>query len=129
MHRYVRVVAMIVTGSLLAFSGAANGQRSENDAETPQVTWKAASGTLAASTALAGLKVVKDPSTGELRQALPGELPESPVRRPTEIITSGGGAIAIVGDDLMSESIAVKNADGSITVKHSTDAKTHPEVK
>ena len=129
MHRYVRMLAITFAGSLLVFSGVANGQRPEHDAETPQVTWKAASGTLAVSSAFAGSKVVKDADTGKLRQALPGELPESPVGRPTQIINSGGGAIAVVGDDLMSESIAVKHADGSITVKHSTDAKTQPEVK
>jgi hypothetical protein len=129
MKRYVRTLAIIGTGSLLAFWGVANAQRPGNDTVTPQVTWKAATGTLAASSAVAGSKVVKDADTGKLRQALPGELPESPVGRPTEIITSGGGAIAVVGDDLMSESIAVRNADGSITVTHSTAAKTHPEVK
>jgi hypothetical protein len=129
MNRYVRSLAIIFAGSLLAFMGVANAQRLGNDTETPQVTWKSATGKLATSSAFAGSKVVKDADTGQLRQALPGELPESPVGRPTEIINSAGGAIAVVGDDLMSESIAVKNADGSITVKHSTEAKTLPEVK
>lgn len=129
MKRYVRSLAIIFAGSLLVFSGVANSQTSGNGAATPQVTWKAATGTLATSSAFAGSKVVKDADTGKLRQALPGELPESPVGRPTEIIESAGGAIAVVGDDLMSESIAVKNADGSVTVKHSTDAKTLPEMK
>ena len=29
----------------------------------------------------------------------------------------------------MNDSVAVKNADGSISVQHSTDAQTQPEVK
>jgi|SRR5687768_17428908 hypothetical protein len=129
MKRYVRTLAITCAGSLLVFSGVANGQRSANNASAPQVTWKNASGQLADSSAFAGSKVVKDADTGQLRQALPGELPDSPIGRATEIINSGGGAIAVVGDDLMSESFAVKNADGSITLTHSTDAKTQPEVK
>jgi hypothetical protein len=129
MKRYVRTLAITFAGSLLVFSGVASSQSSGNDAQTPQVTWKAATGKLADSSAFAGSKVVKDATTGKLRQALPGELPDSPVGRPTEIINSGGGSIAVVGDDLMSDSIAVRNADGSITVTHSTDKKTQPEVK
>jgi hypothetical protein len=127
MKRYVRTLAITFAGSLLVFTVVARSQ--SNDAHTPQVTWKAATGKLADSGAFAGSKVVKDADTGKLRQALPGEIPDSPVGRPTEIIKSGGGSIAVVGDDLMSDSIAVKNADGSITVTHSTDAKTQPEVK
>lgn len=129
MHRHVRMLAIVFAGALLVFSGVANGQRAEDHADTPQVTWKAATGKLAAASASQGSKVVKDAVTGQLRQALPGELPDSPVVHPTQIINSGGGAIAIVGDDLMSESIAVRNADGSVTVKHSTEVKTLPEVK
>jgi len=129
MNRYLRSLAIIFAGALLVFLGVANAQHSANDTETPQVTWKDAPGTIAESSASAGAQVVKDADTGELRAARAGELPERPVGRPTEIINSAGGAIAVVGDDLMSESFAVRNADGSVTVKHSTDAKTHPEVK
>jgi hypothetical protein len=128
MKRYVRTLAITLAGSLLVFAGVVRSQ-SGNDAQTPQVTWKAATGKLADSSAFAGSKVVKDASTGKLRQALPGELPDSPAGRPTVIINSGSGSIAVAGDDLMSDSIAVKHADGSITVTHSTDAKTQPEVK
>ena len=69
-----------------------------------------------APSASAGSKVVKDAETGRLRPARAGELPDAPAGRPTQIIDSpDGGAIAVVGDDLMSDSIAVKNADGSIS--------------
>jgi hypothetical protein len=129
MHRYLRTLAITFAGSLLVCSAVANGQRPQNDTETPQVTWKAGKGTLAASSAVAGARVVKDADTGKIRQALPGELPDAPAGRATQIIDSGGGSIAVVGDDLMSDSIAVRNADGSITVTHSSDAKTQPEVK
>ena len=82
MNRYLRSLAIIFAGCLLAFLGVANAQRSGNDTETPQVTWKDATGKLAASSAFAGSKVVKDADTGKLRQALPGELPEVPNRSP-----------------------------------------------
>jgi hypothetical protein len=123
------MLAIVFAGSLLVLSGVVNGQRSGNGAEIPQVTWKAGNGKLTDSSAFAGSKVAKDADTGKLREALPGELPDSPIGRPTQIINSGGGSIAVVGDDLMSESIAVKNADGSVTVGHSVDVKTQPEVK
>jgi hypothetical protein len=131
MNLYVRSLAIVFAGVLLAFLGVANAQRSGNDTETPQVTWKDAPGRILESSASAGAQVVKDADTGELRAARPGELPERAVGRPTEIINSGGGAIAIAGDDLMNESVAVKNADGSVSVRwgHHTDAKKHAEVK
>jgi hypothetical protein len=129
MNRYVRSLAIVLAGVLLAFLGVANAQKSGNDTETLQVTWTDAPGTIGESSASAGAQVVKDSDTGELRAARPGELPERAVGRPTEIINSGGGAIAVAGDDLMSESIAVRNADGSVTVKHNSDSKMQPEVK
>jgi hypothetical protein len=128
------MLAITFAGSLLVFSGVANGQRSGNDTETPQVTWKAAPGRILESSASAGAQVTKDADTGTIRAARPGELPDAPAGRPTQIIESPDGSrIAIAGDDLMNHSVAVvvKNADGSVTVQvgHSTDAKTHPEVK
>ena len=129
MKRYVRALAIVCTGSVLAFWGVVNAQRPDNATATPLVTWKDASGTLPQSNASAGSQVVKDADTGRLRAAQPGELPPAPTGRPTQIIDLNGGGIAIAGDDLMNESIAVKNADGSISVTHRGDAKTHPEVK
>ena len=134
MHRHVRMLAIIFAGSLLVFSGVASGQRPVNDAEAPQVTWKAAPGQILESSASAGAQVAKDEETGRIRAARPGELPDTPVGRATQIIDyPGGGKLAIAGDDLMNHSVAVavKNADGSVTVQvgHSTDSKTHPEVK
>ena len=79
MNRYLRSLAIIFAGSLLAFLGVANGQRSGNNTETPQVTWKDAPGRIAAPSASAGAQVVKDADTGRLRQARPGELPEAPI--------------------------------------------------
>ena len=103
MNRYVRSLAIIFAGSLLVFSGVANGQRSGNNAETPQVTWKDAPGKIAAPSASAGAQVVKDADTGRVRQARPGEFPRprSAARRRSS--TPGGSAIAIVGDDLMND--------------------------
>lgn len=134
MHRSTRVIAIVFAGTLLAFSGAANGQRTGNDAATPQVTWKAAPAQILESNTSPGLQVAKDADTGRIRAARPGELPDIPVGRATQIIEyPNGGKIAIAGDDLMNHSVAVavKNPDGSVTVQvgHSTDAKTHPEVK
>jgi hypothetical protein len=133
MNRYVRMLAFTVAGSLLVLSGVVNGQRSGN-AETPQVTWKAASGQVLVSSASAGAQVAKDADTGEIRAARPGELPDEPVGRATQIIDYPGGAkLAIAGDDLMNHSIAVavKNADGSVSVRvgHSADVRTPAEVK
>src|SRR5687767_13800450 len=134
MKRYVRMLAIGCAGSLLVFSGVANGQRPENDAETPQVTWKNAPAQIVESSAAAGAQVAKDADTGKIRAARPGELPDEPVGRATQIIDYPGGAkLAIAGDDLMNHSVAVavKNADGSVSVRvgHSTDAKTQPEGK
>jgi hypothetical protein len=134
MKKYVRTLAIISAGTLLVFSGVVNGQRSGNDAGTSQVTWKNAPVQIVESTASAGAQVAKDEETGRIRAARPGELPESPVGRATQIIEyPNGGKLAIAGDDLMNHSIAVavKNADGSVTLQvgHSADAKTQPEVK
>ncbi len=134
MHPYVRMLAMAFAGSLLLFSGVANGERSEHHAETAQVIWKAAPGQISESSASAGAQVAKDEETGRIRAARPGELPDQPVGRATQIIDYPGGAkLAIAGDDLMNHSVAVavKNADGSVNVHvgHSTDVKTQPEVK
>jgi hypothetical protein len=83
-----------------------------------------------APSASAGAKVVKDAETGRLRPARAGELPEAPAGRPTQIINSpDGSSIAVVGDDLMSDSIAVKLPDGSIRVGHDAGAQTTSEVK
>jgi hypothetical protein len=114
--------------------GVANAQRPANDTDTTQVTWKAAPGQLLESSAAAGAQVAKDADTGKIRAARPGELPDVPVGRATQIIEySDGSKLAIAGDDLMNHSIAVavKNADGSVTVQvgHSTDVKPHAEVK
>jgi hypothetical protein len=124
------MLAIIFAGSLLVCSGVANGQRSGNSTETPQVTWKDAPGRIAVPSASAGAQVVKDADTGRVRQARPGELPEAPIGRATQIINyPDGSAVAIVGDDLMNESVAVKNADGSVSLQHGTDAQTHAEVR
>jgi hypothetical protein len=134
MHRHVRTLAIVFAGSLLVFSGVANGQRPETDAAQAEVTWKAAPGQILDSGASAGAQVAKDAETGRLRAARPGELPDSPIGRATQIIEYPGGAkLAIAGDDLMNHSVAVavRNADGSVTVQvgHSTDTKTQLEVK
>lgn len=132
MRRCVRTVAIIFAGSLLASLGVANAQRFGKDAETPLVTWEDARRPLAIASASAGAQVAKDEETGTLRAARPGELPEADAGRPTQIIESpDGSAIAVAGDDLMNETIAVKNPDGSISVTwgHNTNARTHAEVK
>lgn len=134
MHRYVRMFAMTSAGSLLVLSGVASGQRAGNDAGTSQVTWKNAPAHIVESTASAGAQVAKDEETGTIRAARPGELPDEPAGRATQIIEyPNGGKLAIAGDDLMNHSVAVavKNADGSVKVHvgHSTDVKTQPEVK
>ena len=134
MHRHVRTLAIMFAGSLLVLTGVANGQRSENNAESAQVTWKNAPAQILESSASSGAQVAKDADTGGIRAARPGELPAEPVGRATQIIDyPNGGKLAIAGDDLMNHSIAVavKNADGSVTVQvgHSTDAKTQAEVK
>ena len=131
MNRYVRTLAIVFAASSLVFTGVANGQRATSDADTPAVTWKdAPRTTLMAPSASAGSKVVKDADTGRLRPARAGELPDAPAGRPTQIIDSpDGGGIAVVGDDLMSDSIAVKLPDGSIRVRHDAGAQTKSEVK
>lgn len=134
MNRYVRTLAIVCTGSLLAFSGVANAQRPGNDAETPQVAWKAAPGQILGSSASAGAQVAKDEETGQIRAARAGELPDPPAGSATQIIEyPNGGRLAIAGDDLMNHSvaIAVKNADGSVSLKvgHTTDIHTQAEVK
>jgi hypothetical protein len=131
MNRYVRTLAIISAASSLVFTGVANGQRPTAEDDTAAVTWKDAPGTiLRESSASAGTKVVKDAETGRLRPARAGELPETAIGRPTEIIESpDGSGVAIVGDDLMSESVATKLPDGSIRVGHDAGARTHAEVK
>ena len=134
MQRHVRMLAIVFTGSLLALSGNAHGQRSGNGAETPPVTWKVPSGQILESSASTGAQVAKDEETGTIRAARPGELPNEPGGRATQIIEFQNGArLAIAGDDLMNHSIAVavKNADGSVSVQvgHSTDVHTQAEVK
>ena len=134
MKKYVRTLATISAGTLLVFSGVASGQRSGNDAATSQVTWENAPAQILESSASAGAQVAKDEETGRIRAVRPGELPDEPVGRATQIIEyPNGGKLAIAGDDLMNHSIAVavKNADGSVTLQvgHSTDVKTQPEVK
>jgi len=131
MNRYVRTLAIIFAASSLVFTGVASGQRASSEADTPDVTWKDAPQTsLMVPSASAGAKVVKDAETGRLRPARAGELPDAPAGRPTQIINSpDGGAIAVVGDDLMSDSIAVKMPDGSIRVGHDAGARTKSEVK
>ena len=131
MNRYVSIVTIVFAAGALVFMGAANGQHATTNTDTAGVIWKDASGTpLWESSAAAGSKVVKDADTGRLRPARAGELPETTGGRATEIIDlPDGSGIAIVGDDLMSESVAVKQADGSITVGHDAGARTQPEVK
>ena len=131
MNRYVRTLAIVFAASSLVFTGVASGQRASSDADTAAVTWKDAPQTsLMAPSASAGAKVVKDAETGRLRPARAGELPEAPAGRPTQIVNSpDGGSIAVVGDDLMSDSIAVKLPDGSIRVGHDAGAQTTSEVK
>jgi hypothetical protein len=134
MKKYVRTLAIFSAGTLLVFSGVVNGQRAGDDAGTSQVTWKNAPAQILESSASAGAQVARDEETGRIRAARPGELPDSPLGRATQIIDYPGGAkLAIAGDDLMNHSIAVavRNADGSVTLQvgHSTDATTQPEVK
>ena len=131
MNGYVRTLAIVFAASSLVFTGVANGQRATSDADTAAVTWKDAPQTsLMAPSASAGSKVVKDAETGRLRPARAGELPDAPAGRPTQIINSpDGGGIAVVGDDLMSDSIAVKLPDGSIRVGHDAGAQTKSKVK
>src|SRR5690242_3320360 len=134
MKRYLRSLTMIFAGSVLAFQGVATAQRAGNDTDTPEVTWKAAPGQIAESSPSAGAQIAKDARTAKLRAALTGELPVAPIGRATHVINySDGAKLAIAGDDLMSDSVAVavKNADGSVSIRvgHSTDAKTQPEVK
>jgi hypothetical protein len=131
MNRYIRTLAIIVATSPLALGGVANGQRAAMEGETPHVTWKDAPPTIVRdSSASAGAKVVKDAETGRLRAARAGELPETTPRVPTQIINyPNGSAIAIVGDDLMVDSIAVKQPDGSVKIGHEATAGTPAEVK
>ena len=114
-------------------TGLANDERAASNADAPGVTWKDARGTiLNGSSASGGSKVVKDAETGRLRPARAGELPEVATGRPTEIIDSpDGSGIAVVGDDLLTESVAVKQPDGSVKVQwgHETGAQTPAEVK
>ena len=131
MNGYVRTLAIVFAASSLVFTGVANGQRATSDADTAAVTWRDAPQTSPmAPSASAGSKVVKDAETGRLRPARAGELPDAPAGRPTQIINSSdGGAIAVVGDGLMSDSIAVKMPDGSIRVGHDAGAQTTSKVK
>ena len=132
MNESVRTLAIVLAASLLVLAGVvAAGQRATTKTDTADVTWKDVPGSiLTDSIASAGTKVVKDAETGRLRPAQAGELPESAAGRPTQIINSpDGSGVAIVGDDLLSESIAVKQSDGSIRLQHDARAATHAEVK
>ena len=131
MNRHVRTFALVVSTLLLGFSGVASGQRAATEADTPLVTWKDAPRSMVRdSGASAGSKVVRDAQTGRLRPARAGELPETAPLVKTQIIDlPGGGGIAVVGDDLMVETFAVKDPDGTVRIGHDPAAAAPAEVK
>jgi hypothetical protein len=130
MNRYVRTLAIVFAASSLVTS-VASGQRAAAEADSTIVIWQEAPGQiLRNASASAGSKVVKDAETGRLRAAQAGEIPETAIVTPTQIINNpDGSGIAVVGDDLMSESVAVKQPDGSIRVSHNASPRTRAEVQ
>ena len=114
--RAIQLAAIPVAASLMPLLGAS--AQEPTDAE-PNVSWTTASGeTQPEGSASSGAKIARDPNTGELRAPLPGELPlaASDKKRPTEVIKTAKGTLLIVGDDLMSDAMAIKRADGTLAV-------------
>jgi hypothetical protein len=129
----VRTVATIgLAAASLAFAGVAGAERAPK-AKKARVTWKKAPHVLTA-TGSAGAKAAKDPDKGKLRPVNPGELPEQATGtgRKTEVIhNADGSSFLIPGDDLMNDSVATRQADGSIemTCGHGIAGHEHAEEK
>jgi hypothetical protein len=79
-----------------------------------------------------GAVAVIDPATGQLREPTAQELNDlrgvstQAVEPPTPIVTATGFEGLSLGDDQMTFTVAVKNADGTVSVQHAAgrqDAK------
>jgi hypothetical protein len=100
----------------LLFVDATGAEPDATKEKSASVAWESApSKEVSASPATSGLRVARNPETGELRAPVPGELPaEKGQGRRSEIVKTPTGTWLIVGDDLMSDAVATKRADGTL---------------
>jgi len=84
--------------------------------------------------AAAGSVVVRDPDTGQFRDATPEELLAlqgqsiQAAQAPEPIVSATGLAGLNLTDDQMTFTVATRNADGSVSIAHA-DGKTQADAK
>ena len=70
---------------------------------------------------LSGSRVAKDPVTGEFREPVAGELPDAATGgsgRATKVVVQPDSSVrAYLGDEFLTDMVAVRNADGTISMK------------
>src|SRR5262245_58905002 len=117
MNRFARLLAAIsMAGASLIFVDAAGAEPARTKPRTAKVTWqKGNAKEVRASAPSSGLKVARDPQTGELRAPTATELPATGGSS-TQVVTTKDGTWLVVGDDLMSDVVATKRADGSVKI-------------
>lgn len=117
------VRALKVAASVSALGVCAAAAASEGVSKlTPKAAAavQAASGGETAIPAASGVKAVKDRSSGQLRAPTPEEAAElsqdGPPRRVTTVrVNSDGSVTAALGDEHLSDVIAVRNPDGTLS--------------
>jgi hypothetical protein len=131
-------IVLFSISTLLASGGAALAET-----RSPKLTPKAAEAVKQARKqkaptvpAASGLKASRNPETGELRAPEAGELGPSPsTGAKTRVVVQRDGSLrAYLGDEHLSDLVAVKKSDGSVAVQcgphgHEPAAARQPEVK
>lgn len=125
----------LAASALTVAAYVARADQANSNSTDPSVVWESAPETAQRPTGeLSGLKVARDPDTGELRAPAPGELGpgHSGPGRGSQVVQAANGVFLIAGDDLMSDITAAKR-DGVVVVDcgtggpHNTAGHRHVE--